>query len=155
MLYSEYAAKAMDAVIEDDIDVSGFSYLNPSYRVVLEDEGLTPAIITDYDVSWEQVSEMLNLEVERRNKLSNRGRYLVDWLFDIISTVVDPTVLDEENMLIKNVLDYMKLNHELSDKEQSLQQREAELKSKEDVQENRSNIVQLVPGMNFSKRGAH
>lgn len=63
-------------------------------------------------------------------------------------------MIQEENELMKNMMDYMKLNHELQGKEQALQEREADLEHKEEVLDKKDNILQLVPGMNFSKRGA-
>ena len=63
-------------------------------------------------------------------------------------------MLQEENELMKNMMDYMKLSHELQGKEQALQEREADLDHKEEVLDKKDNILQLVPGMNFSKRGA-
>ena len=90
----------------------------------------------------------MKLEVERRNKLSDKSRFVIDWIFEIISSTIEPTMLQEENELMKNMMDYMKLNHELQD-------READLDHKEEVQETRGNVLQLVPGMNFSKRGAN
>lgn len=97
----------------------------------------------------------MKLEVERRNKLSDKSRFVIDWIFEIISSTIEPTMFQEENELMKNMMDYMKLNHELQEKEQALQDREADLDHKEEVQETRGNVLQLVPGMNFSKRGAN
>lgn len=48
---------------------------------------------------------------------------------------------------MKNMMEYMKLNHELKE-------REAEIERKADIQEKKGNITELMPGMNFSKRGA-
>ena len=56
-------------------------------------------------------------------------------------------MITEENELMKNMMDYMKLNHELKE-------REAEVERKEEIHEQKSNIVELMPGINFSKRGA-
>ena len=39
MLYSEYVHEAMKLVVMDDSESSGFSYLDPNYRVLLLDAG--------------------------------------------------------------------------------------------------------------------
>lgn len=92
--------------------------------------------------------------MERRNKITDKTRFVIDWVFDVISSTIEPTMIQEENELMKNMMDYMKLNHELRGKEQALQEREANLDHKEEVLDKKDNILQLVPGMNFSKRGA-
>lgn len=92
--------------------------------------------------------------MERRNKITDKTRFVIDWVFEVISSTIEPTMIQEENELMKNMMDYMKLNHELRGKEQALQEREANLDHKEEVLDKKDNILQLVPGMNFSKRGA-
>lgn len=147
MLYDVYMHQVMPLVIVDDDDSSGFSYLDPHYRSILTGMNLSPEIIEDREVDWDWLSEALNLEVERRNRITDKSRYVIDWLFDIITSTIEPTMIDEENELMKNMMEYMKLNHELAE-------REEEVKKKEEVQEHKANIVELIPGLNFSKRGA-
>ena len=93
------------------------------------------------------MAEVLKLEVERRNRVTDKGRFVMDWLFDVLTASIDPTMITEENELMKNMMEYMKLNHELKE-------REAEVERKEEIQEKKSNIIEMMPGMNFSKRGA-
>ena len=147
MTYADYMLKAAKAVIVDDVDASGYSYLEPNYRVVLIDAGLTPDVVTDYETTWPMVKEALKLEVERRNLLSDKSRFVMDWLFEIITATIDPAMITEENELMQNMMSYMKLNHELKEKEQDLRKRE-------ETQDKKDNIVDLMPGINFSKRGA-
>lgn len=94
------------------------------------------------------------MEVERRNHITDKARFVIDWVFEIISSTIEPAMVQEENELMKNMMEYMKLNSELKSKEQALQDRAADLDHKEEVQETRGTVLQLVPGMNFSKRGA-
>lgn len=147
MLYAEYMQKAMELAIVDDYDGSGYSYLSPNYRVILIDAGLEPGSITDYETTWPTVKEALKLEVERRNLVTDKGRFIMDWLFQVLTSTVEPAMVSEENDLMKNMMDYMKLNHELKEKEQELDKRE-------EIQDKKDNILELMPGMNFSKRGA-
>ena len=155
MLYSEYMHEAMKLVVMDDSESSGFSYLDPNYRVLLLDAGQDPAKVTDHLIGWDDVVEVLKLEVERRNHITDKTRFVIDWVFEIISSTIEPAMVQEENELMKNMMEYMKLNSELKSKEQALQDREADLDHKEEVQETRGTVLQLVPGMNFSKRGAN
>lgn len=154
MLYSKLMFEAMKLVIVDDYGSSGFSYLEPHYQALLEDAGLTPDKSEDRPIDWPRMSEILKLEVERRNRVVDKTRFVIDWVFNIIATTVDPQMVEEENALMKNIVDYLKFNSQLEDKERSLQDREATIEHKENVQEKRDNILQLVPGMNFSKRGS-
>lgn len=155
MLYSEYMHEAMKLVVMDDSESSGFSYLDPNYRVLLLDAGQDPAKVTDHLIGWDDVVEVLKLEVERRNHITDKARFVIDWVFEIISSTIEPAMVQEENELMKNMMEYMKLNSELKSKEQALQDRAADLDHKEEVQETRGTVLQLVPGMNFSKRGAN
>lgn len=145
MLYSQFMHEAMKLVIIDDDKASGYSYLNPHYRILLQDAELNPENVSDRKIDWNDVAEVLKLEVERRNKTTDKGRFVVDWVFDVITSAVDPTMISEENDLMKNMMDYMKLNH-------TLKAREEEVQRKEDAQEQKTNVMALMPGMNFSKR---
>lgn len=147
MLYSQFMHEAMKLVIIADDEASGYSYLNPHYRIQLQDAGLNPENVSDRQIDWNDVAEVLKLEVERRNKVTDKGRFVIDWIFDIITLAVDPAMTSEENDLMKNLMDYMKLNH-------TLKTREEEVQRKEDAQEQKTNVMTLMPGMNFSKRGA-
>lgn len=147
MLYDVYINKAMAEVIVDDDDSSGYSYLDPHYRSILIEMNMEPDIIEDRKVDWQWLREVLDLEVTRRNRVTDKSRFVADWLFSIITSTIDPAMISEENELMKNMMEYMKLNHELNE-------REAEIERKEEIQEKKSNIVELMPGINFSKRGA-
>lgn len=147
MLYSKYISEIQKLAIIDNDD-TGHSYLDPSYKVILIDAGLTPDEVTDYKIDWADVREILELEVQRREKEFDNSRNVIDWIYSIITTTVDPVMINEENELMKNMMDYMKLNHELNE-------REAEVERKEEIQEQKTNIRELVPGMNFSKRGTN
>ena len=47
MLYSQFMHEAMKLVIIDDDDASGYSYLDPHYRVLMFDAELDPTNVTD------------------------------------------------------------------------------------------------------------
>ena len=145
MLYMEFFAKASEAVILTD-EESGVVFLDPHYRVTLQDWDLDPNMIIDYPTSWSQLGETLQLEVKRLNDCSSKSRFINEWLYAVITSAVEPKMLQAENEYIKNVMDYLRLNESLKDKEKDLQKRE-------DAAETRDNIRQMMPGMSFSKKG--
>lgn len=144
MTYTEFFTKAFELVITDD-ENTGFVFLEPHYKKWLVENELTPDLVTDFDVTWEDVREILELEVKKTNALYDNTRAVVDWLHLAINSVIDPAMTEQENELLKNVTEYMKLNASLKD-------REKDIEKKEKVLEDKSNIVQFAPGMNFSKR---
>lgn len=144
MLYSEYFAKAYKVAISE-IERTGIVFQEPHYRMWLTEEKQTPDQVTDFPITWEDVREILELEVKKTNALHDNTRAVVDWLYLAINEVIQPTMTEQENELLKNVTEYMKLNASLNDREKNIEK-------KEKVLEDKSNIVQLTPGMNFSKR---
>ena len=57
MLYAQYMKKAIELVVIDDVEATGFVYLDPNYRVQLIDAKLTPDVIEDYESTWADVLE--------------------------------------------------------------------------------------------------
>lgn len=145
MLYIDFMKKAEEFVLSYDED-SGLTYLEPDWRVILSGLNLDPEKdITDSPISWDWLCERMMLEVERRNKLDDRSKYVIDWIYSILTAAIEPAMLNEENELMKNMMDYMKLNVELKEKEKNLNRKEEALDQKQ-------NVVKMMPGLNFSKR---
>lgn len=145
MLYTEFFKQASEAVILQD-ETTGMFFLDPHYRVTLRDWNLDPAQIEDYPTTLSELGETLKLEVKRLNAMQDKTHVVVDWLYGVITSAVQPAILAEENEYIKNMMEYMRLNASLKEKEKDLQQRESAV-------ETRDNIRQLMPGMSFSKKG--
>lgn len=141
MTYFEAMEAAIELTVVTD-SISGMSYLEPNYRLLLKENGIS--LPDDKDGS--ELYELLHLEVEKRNAKLNRLQPVLDWLYDVMTTTVDPAVTQEENELIKNVMDYMKLNSELKVKEKELEQKEQGLEVKERV----GNVIPF--DINFSKK---
>lgn len=89
-------------------DLNGEYYLEPLYRFVLEDNNLRIGDVTDRSFTIEELKEMLELEVRRRNAVESRTREVCSWLWDIINSKIDPLVIDEQNDYIKNLSEYFK-----------------------------------------------
>lgn len=147
MLYTEFMKKAEEFILSYDED-SGLTYLEPDYVAILRGLKMNPeADISDYPLSWAGLEDRMRLEVERRNKLDDRTKYVVDWLYSVLTAAIEPAMLQEENELMKNMMDYMNLNVALKEKEKNLAQKEEALDQKQ-------NVVKMMPGINFSKRGS-
>lgn len=106
MLYSEYISKAAKVVIEQTDN--GLFYLEPMWKFYLIDNGLNVSDISDCEVSWNEIEDILKLEVEKRNTINTLKPYILNWIHDIITATVEPSVLQEETDYIKNLMEYMK-----------------------------------------------
>lgn len=149
MTYHEIINEAIDTLVTTD-DNSGLTYLEPLYKETIRSEGWTePDAETGKPViTMEELAEILKLTVEKRNAQNNRTQAVVDWIFAVIENGIDPLVEDEQNDLIKNVMDYMKLNEEVKQKEKQLDNKEKELTMKDRILgKNDDGLV-----LDFSKR---
>lgn len=118
MLYSEFINKAFDEVIvEAD---NGLYYLEPTWTVILLENQLDPKIVSDYETDWAALNDVFKLEVEKRNTIASNEPRVIDWIYNIISTQIEPEMMVEETDYLKQVIEFMKTNHEqqkLSDEE--------------------------------------
>ena len=111
MLYSEYINKAKEITIERTDN--GVWYLIPEWKYILYRNEMAILKFRDFKPDWYTIEDNLKLEVERRNKRDSNTKTVVDWAHGIISTNVEPAMLQEETDYIKNVMEYMKLNHSI------------------------------------------
>ena len=145
MLYSEY----MDQVKEIALLVNGtngMTYIRPDYAYVLASSEIKLSDITDFDGVNEQiVLEHLKLERDMLNTQMDQSPIVMQWLSDVISTVVEPTIIDQQNKLIKDMIEYRK-------EKNSIDERTKELDLKQQALEDKSKILPLNFGMDFSKK---
>lgn len=113
MLYGEYIEKAKDLTITQADN--GLYYVEPMWRSILDDNKLYFNEISDAKVKPEDILEVLKLEVEKRNTVNSNKPYVLNWLYDLITTQIEPTMLQEETDFIKQVTEFMKTNHELQE----------------------------------------
>lgn len=147
MIYVDFMKKAEEFVLSYDED-SGLTFLEPDYYAILLGLKMDPEKdISDIPLTWAEFEKRMELEVERRNKLDDRSKYVIDWLYSVLTSAIEPAMMQQESELMKNIMDYMNLNAELKEKEKSLNQKEEALDKKQ-------NIVKMMPGINFSKRGS-
>ena len=110
MLYVDFMNKAFDLTIEQADN--GLFYLEPLWRNILYDNKMNVVDITDAKADWGGIVDVLELEVKKRNTINSVKPAILQWVFDIITTQIEPAVLAEETDLVKAVTDFMKTNHE-------------------------------------------
>lgn len=106
MLNSVFLLKAKEiTIIQAD---NGLWYLEPEWKQIISDNGLS----VGKGNSWSDVKEVLELEVAKRNTIDSKKQIVVDWVYNIITSQIDPAILEEETDYIKQVTEFMKANHE-------------------------------------------
>lgn len=110
MLYSEYLDKAYEeTIIQAE---NGLFYLEPTWKVILIENDLDPKKISDYKTDWTTICDVLKLQVEKQNAINSKKNYVIDWVYNVITSTVEPAMLEEETDYLKNVTEYLKANHE-------------------------------------------
>ena len=109
MLYATYMQKAKEVCIDRFVE-SGKWYLEPDWRIILRDNQLNNFKLQDVKIDWSIVEDVLKLEVEKRNARDNKLGYVADWLYDTLTSTVEPAMLSEETDLVKNMLELAKAN---------------------------------------------
>lgn len=109
MLYATYMQKAKEVCIDRFVE-SGKWYLEPDWRIILRDNQLNSFKLQDAKIDWSIVEDVLKLEVEKRNARDNKLGYVTDWLYDTLTSTVEPAMLSEETDLVKNMLELAKAN---------------------------------------------
>lgn len=113
MLYSKFIFHAKQETI-NKLD-NGIWYLEPEWKdIICRDMDIKDIseLEDSYVSDWWDVENILHLEVERRNAQDNKQKDVIEWLYDLIHSTVEPAILEEETEYIKNVIEFMKLNRE-------------------------------------------
>ena len=113
MLYSKFIFQAKEMTIRQ-LENSVW-YLEPEWKDIIcrEIENDLNNIEDNYLTDWWDIENVLRLEVERRNAQDSKKVDVINWLYDVITSTIEPAMLEEETEYIKNVLEYMKANHDL------------------------------------------
>lgn len=130
--------KAIELCVQVD-EVSNRAYVEPLWREILEGEGIR---VNTKDEG--RMLEVLTLAARKLDAQNDHTQMVMGWLGEIITTQVEPAVLQEETEYIKNVMDYMRLNDKLKDKEKALDEKAEAIESKEEVKE-------MFPQMEFGR----
>ena len=109
MLYTEFIKKAMDETITQADN--GLFYLEPMWKMILHDNELFFDEVSDFQITPEETFEVLRLEVEKRKTIFSKKNDVIEWIYEVISNTVEPAILAEETDFVKNVVDFMRVNH--------------------------------------------
>ena len=120
MLYSEYIIKAKELTITYDEDAK-VSYLEPEWQTILHSNGLgnLEDIKDMYIEGWYDLEDVLKLEVEKRNAIQSKKNIVCEWLYDLITSAVDPAMMQEENDLVQSMIELAKVRSENAAEDQS------------------------------------
>lgn len=145
MLYSEYMDKVKEfALIKNE--KTGLTYIRPDYEYVLANDNLKLGDVSDFvGVTRENVLEQLKLERDMRNAQQDKAPIVMNWLFDIITNIADPAMIEAENQLVKDMLEYQKEKNAIDERTKKLDEQEAKLEEK-------GKILPFHAGMSFSKK---
>lgn len=145
MLYSEYMDKVKSIALLT-IENTGLTYIRPDYEYMLAAMELTLDGVTDYpNATTDMVYRQLLLERDMRNAQADKTPVVMQWLHDVISTVVEPAIVEEQNKLIKDMLEYRKERNAIDDRTKELDQKQQALEEK-------SKVLPMNFGIDFSKK---
>lgn len=141
MTYFETVDKAAELTVLTD-SVTGAAYLDPYYKCLLREMN----IHLENDPDDRELGEALRLVVKKLNAQSDKIRPVLEWLYEMVIATAEPAVTQEENELMKNMLEYMEQKERIKEKEAALDQKEKALDVKEDT-------GKILPfGINFAKK---
>lgn len=108
MIYDVYINKACNLVIMQDED-TGIWYLDPNWVHTLYTNGMEIEAISENYIDKYDVEDALKLEVDRRNiaKQSKKDA-IIEWLYDIVTTKVEPQIMQEETEYVAQMIEYMR-----------------------------------------------
>jgi len=145
MLYSEFTQRIKDLAILLDED-TGVYYIDPDWKfnMYVNDLPEPHEVKSEYELTWADVKDILNLEVIKRNKHNDNKKLVIDWLYNLITATVEPAILQEETEYVAQMMDYLKFRNEHP--ELPVNQEKTEDVGDEKVKQ------LLKSGMNFSKK---
>lgn len=101
-IYLQRAANETIAQAEN-----GLYYLEPNWRVILYVAELTPDVVSDTELTWDGVKEWLELQVKKLNTEQNKIPEVVNWIYETITAVIEPEMLEHETSLVQAVKEHL------------------------------------------------
>ena len=145
MLYYEYMDKVKTLALITS-EKNGLTYIRPDYEYLLAGANMKLSDITDFEgVNPETVYRQLQLERDMRNAQKDVSPVVIQWLHDVIANVIEPTLVEEQNKLIQDMLEYRKERNAIDERTKKLDMQQQALEEK-------SKIIPMNFGMNFSKK---
>ena len=145
MLYIDYMTKVKEiAIIENE--ETGMVYIRPDYEYALETSGIKLSEVTDFEnVTRDNVYRQLLLERDMLNVRNDKMPYVAQWLYDVIYSMVDPAIVEEQDKLMKDMIEYRKEKNAIDNRTKELNQKQQELEEK-------NKILPFNFGMDFRKK---
>ena len=84
-------------------DNTGRAYVEPLWREILESEGV---LMKEADEP--KVLEVLELAVKKSDAKNDKTNAVMEWLYDMITSSIDPAMVDQENDILKTVIEHIK-----------------------------------------------
>lgn len=112
MLYTEFMNRVCDTCIFTS-EITGKSFIAPCYKVYMKEDGLDPKDVSDIEVTFEDVKEYMELEIKRRDALTDNLPNVVDWIADLVFNQAEVGIQQEANDIANDLIEYMKLKKEL------------------------------------------
>lgn len=103
MLYTEFMQKAADLTIEETDNLT--FYLEPLWRSILNDNNMSPKMISDIKCSWIDIEDVLKLEVQRRNTVFSKTPIVIDWLYKVITSEIEPAMVEQQTEIVKRMIE--------------------------------------------------
>ena len=115
MLYSDYISKAKELTISYNEEAVVY-YLEPDWQTILYENNMSDLeSIPDIHIEgWYDLEDVLKLEVEKRNAISSKKNLVYDWLYSLITSTIDPAMIEEETNLVQSMIELSRTKNELS-----------------------------------------
>lgn len=96
-------------------------------------------------VKSNDVFRFLDLTVKKLNAQTDHAKAVMNWLYNLIKGSAEPEMVQQENEMIKNMVDYMTMKDKLQERQNEIEDAEKVINQKKDISE-------ILPGMKFSKK---
>lgn len=152
MKFVEYMALVANFALEESEETK-IHYIKPLYAFFLamehldiDDKENCEVEIEDFSkATMEFVHRQLELECAKRNAQADKTGVVMNWLCDMMTTTIEPAVLDEQNEMLKDLIEYRKQKNAIDD-------RTKELDAKEKKIEQQQMVMPDNMGFAFSKK---
>lgn len=147
MLYQEYMDEVKKITLITN-ETNGLTYIRPDYEYVLASGDLKLSDVTDFPTaSVDTVYKQLILERDMRNANVDKMPLIAEWIHAVINTVIEPAIVEQQNQLIKDMIEYRK-------EKNAIDTRTKELNLKEQALEDKNKVLPMNFGIDFSKKKA-
>lgn len=140
MKFVDYISLIMDFALEED-ETSKMCFIKPLYqfyvamaKLDIDDKENCEIEIEDFPrATMEFVHRQIELERDRRNALINKTNVVMNWLCDMMTTTIKPAVLDEQNEMLKDLVEYRRQKNAIDDRTKELDAKEKKIEQQQMV----------------------